>query len=140
MTLLEELQEKTLAAHLLVRSAKEWDNLAAKAQEALTHGEEIHHDTARKFHLLAWASVARNLLADPFEGVGITTSPATTDWGIATLTTGKRSCQPQLIHPVTDPAAAPRLRDFDDVMAEYTACLSYLSGATTSPAEKPARQ
>jgi hypothetical protein len=139
MPLLKELQDKVRATHLVVRPADEWNKLSEKVRQAWTSGDEHQLDTARKFHLIAWASVARNILTDPFEGVGITTTPATTDWGIATLSTGKRSCQPQLSQTETagTTGAQPRLRNFEEVMADYNACLDYLAGITSEPS--PAR-
>jgi hypothetical protein len=133
MPLLKELQDKVRATHLLVRSADDWNRLSEKVHQAWVSGDEHQRDTARKFHLIAWASVARNILTDSFEGVGITTTPATADWGIATLSTGKRSYQPQLTQ--TDAAgttgAQPRLRNFEEVMADYSTCLDYLAGTTS---------
>lgn len=133
MPLLKELQDKVRAAHLLVRPADEWDRLSEKVHQAWASSDEHQLDTARKFHVLAWASVARNLLADPFEGVGITTTPAATDWGIATLSTARRSCEPQLTDPAESMGAHPRLRSFEEVMAGYNACLDRLSGTTSEP-------
>ena len=132
MPILNEVLDKVRTTHMLVRSAGDWNKLAGKVTHAWENGDDHHRESARNFHLIAWASVARNLLADPFEGVGITTIRATTAWGIATLTTGKRSCEPQLVEPQTGEKAddMPRLRDFDAVMAEYEACLNYLAGTT----------
>ncbi|BCW73440.1 hypothetical protein [Arthrobacter sp. NicSoilB8] len=136
MPLLKELQDKVRATHLLVRPAEEWNKLSEKVQQAWASGDEQQLETARRFHLIAWASVARNILADPFEGVGITTTPASTDWGIATLTTSRRSCQPQLTRSDTaDPSTGtqPRLRSFEEVMTDYDACLDYLAGIPSPP-------
>lgn len=138
MTLLKELRDQIRAAHLLVRSSEDWNRLSKKVDQAWSSGAEDRIDTARKLHLISWASVARNLLADHFEGVGITTTPASSDWGVATLSTGRRSCQPLLIHEGAPAAAgAPRLRNFEEVMTAYDACLDHLAGTGSgvSPAE-----
>ena len=133
MSLPYELQDTVRATHLLVRSAEEWNKLSEKVHEARANGDEQQLDDARMFHVRAWASVARNILTAPFEGNGITITPATTAWGIATLSTGKRSCQPQLTRQEAYNAVVPpRLRDFEEVMTAYNECLSYLVGTTNT--------
>lgn len=131
MSLFNELQDTVRTTHLLVRAAEEWNKLCEKVHEASANHDEQRLDEARLFHVRAWASVARNILADPFESMGITIAPATTAWGIATLSTENFSCQPQLTRPeVYNADVPPRLRDFEEVMAAYDECLNYLVGTT----------
>ena len=129
MPLLKELQDKVRAAHLLVRPAEEWNKLSENVHQAWDDGNEHHLDTARTYHLIAWASVARNILTDQFEEAAITIGRATTDWGIATLSTGKDNCQPQLAQTGTGTTTDGQLRlwSFEEVMADYNDCLEYLT-------------
>lgn len=136
MPLIKALRDKVRSTHLLVRPAEDWNQLSTRVEEAYSSGDEQQLEIARKFQLIAWASVARNILADSLESVGITTTSATSTWGIATLTTAKRSCQPQLSRAdtaKTDGDAPPRLRNFEEVMTDYNTCLDYLAGITDDP-------
>lgn len=85
--------DKVRATHLLVRPDEEWNKLYERVQQDWASCNEHQLDTARAFHLIACASVARNILINPFEGAGITIDLAITNWGIATLSAG--SCHPQ---------------------------------------------
>lgn len=136
MPLIEALRDTVRSTHLLVRPAEDWDQLSTRVEVAYRSRDEQQLEMARKFHLIAWASVARNILAESFEGLGITTTPATSTWGIATLSTAKRSCQPQLSWADTarpGGEALPGLRNFEEVMADYNACLYFLAGITDDP-------
>lgn len=139
MLSLNETSARVRAAHLLVRSTEEWDTLSEELLRAYDLKDNNDLEMLRESFLAGWKSVTRNLLTDTLNAIGVAVTPATTDWGIATLSTGKRSCQPQLTQ--TDTAgttgARPRLRNFEEVMADYNACLGYLAGTTGEPS--PAR-
>lgn len=85
-------------------------------------------------YLATWKSVTRNILADTIEASGIAIAEPTHPWGIATLKAAGRSCQPLLCSPEElpdSPGAAAAygglpLRNFEEVVAGYEACLTHL--------------
>ena len=129
-----EIRARVRAAHLLVRSAEEWDALS---EELLLAYESKDNDLAEKLResfLAAWKAVTRNLLSDAFDAAGISIGPAAHPWGIATLGIPGRRCEPLLRSPDELPEAlgdatvhgGPHLRSFEEVMAGYDACLTFL--------------
>ncbi|GAA4039210.1 hypothetical protein GCM10023063_25630 [Arthrobacter methylotrophus] len=144
MPSLNETSARVRAAHLLVRSAEEWDTLSEELLRAYDLKDNDKVEMLHESVLAAWKSVTRNLLTDPLNAIGIAVTPATTYWGIATLTAGKRNRQPQLTQTDTPGTSGtqPRLRNFEEVMADYNACLEYLAGneQLTTAVNTPSRK
>lgn len=142
MPSLNETSARVRAAHLLVRSTEEWDTLSEELLRAYDLKDNDKVEMLRESFLAAWKSVTRNLLTDPLNAIGIAVTPATTDWGIATLTAGKRNRQPRLTQTDTPgpTGTQPRLRIFDEVMADYNACLEYLAGTNSEPSPTRSEQ
>lgn len=137
MPSLNEIRARLRAAHLLVRTAEEWDSLSTELLRAYDSKNDELIQKSQETYLAAWKSVARNILTDTFEPFGIAVGAATHPWGIATLEAAGRSCQPLLATVdarAAGTAASGRayLRSFDEVMANYDACLTFLSGPAAS--------
>jgi hypothetical protein len=138
MQSMNEIRARVRAAHLLVRSAEEWDTLSVGLFRAYDTKDNELVDMLRESFLATWKSVTRNLLTDALDAVGITVTPATHPWGIATLETAWRSCEPLLCSPkelavpseAGDVYGGLRLRTFEEVMAGYDRCLGSLLRGT----------
>lgn len=129
----KETLAQVRAAHMLVRSPEAWNTLSAELVSAWEFNDDETLEMIREQFLAPWRSVAHNLLADTLNGIGISVTAATTDWGIATLSTSKDSFQPQLTSTNTTTGTQPRLRNFEEVISGYNACLQYLVGTNNQP-------
>ncbi|MCI0141461.1 hypothetical protein KNN17_07700 [Arthrobacter bambusae] len=134
MPSLNEASAHIRAAHLLVRSAEEWDALSEDLLRSYDPNDNDKAEMLRESFVAAWRMVIRNLLIDPLNAIDITVTPAVHPWGIATLETAGRACEPLLCSPEGLPAfpktsdihGRPRLLSFEEVMAGYSTCLASL--------------
>jgi SAM-dependent methyltransferase len=134
MPALETLTCRVRDAHLLVRSADEWDALSEELFRAYDGKDDERIDLLAGPFLTSWRAVTRNLLADTLKSAGLTTSPPAHPWGLATLERNGLRCEPLLcaVEDLPDPLGAAavygglHLLSFDDVMAGYQACLAQL--------------
>ncbi|MCZ9884699.1 hypothetical protein [Arthrobacter sp. B2a2-09] len=134
MPSLNETSPRIRAAHLLVRSAEEWDTLSEELRRAYDLKDNDKFEMLRESFIAAWKSVTRNLLTDTLNAIGITVTQAVHPWGIATLAAAGHSCEPLLCAPEELPAlpkttsayGTPRLLNFEEVMAGFNTCLTSL--------------
>lgn len=133
MPSMNEIRARVRAAHLLVRSAEEWDTLSGELFRAYDSKDNDLVEMLRESFLAAWKSVTRNLLTDTLDAAGITVTPASHPWGIATLQANGRNCQPLLctadgVPKITVDAVygGLRLQNFEEVIAGYGICLTHL--------------
>ncbi|MFF2300618.1 hypothetical protein [Arthrobacter sp. efr-133-R2A-120] len=134
MPSLNETSARIRAAHLLVRSAEEWDTLSEELLRTYDLEDNDKIEMLRESFLATWKSVTRNLLTDPLNTIGITVTQAVHPWGIATLNAAGRTCEPILCSPeglppfskTSDVHGRPRLLSFEEVMTGYNTCLASL--------------
>ncbi|MCA4131783.1 hypothetical protein [Arthrobacter sp. M4] len=123
------------AGHLMVRSAAEWDDLSNTLCQAYHAKDDELIDQLRSPFLQSWRTVTAYVLSDVLDSAGITATAARHPWGIATLTTAGRTCEPLLCAVDQDEggwdAAAIdgglQLLNFDSVMTGYAACVAHLT-------------
>lgn len=135
MPFLKTISARVRSAHLIVRTAEEWDALSEALFRAYDAKDDELIETLRDPFLMGWRAVTRNLLGDTLESAGIRVSAPAHPWGIATLEWDGLRCEPLLcsvdeeLPDALEEAAVYgglRLRTFDEVMAAYTACLVQL--------------
>ncbi|GAB2713840.1 hypothetical protein ACX801_18215 [Arthrobacter bambusae] len=135
MPFLKTISARVRSAHLLVRTAEEWDELSFELFRAYDGKDDELIEELREPFLMGWRAVARNLLTDTLESAGIRVSGPVHPWGVATLEWDGLRCEPLLCSvdeelPDALEAAAVygglNLRTFDEVMAAYEDCLVQL--------------
>ncbi|MDQ0028462.1 hypothetical protein [Arthrobacter bambusae] len=131
---LNETIARLRAGHLMVRDAREWDELSTDLGRAYDSNDDELIEQLQPQFLQSWRTVTRYVLRDTFDAAGIAVTDPSHPWGIATLTANGTSCEPLLCHPDaagTDGLALAtsgglQLRNFADTMTDYTDCLALL--------------
>lgn len=135
MPFLKTIAARVRSAHLLVRTAAEWDTLSFELFRAYDGKDDELIVELREPFVMGWRAVTRNLLTDTLESAGIKVSAPAHPWGVATLEWDGLRCEPLLCSVDPDlPDALEeaavygglRLRSFDEVMAAYEDCLVQL--------------
>lgn len=135
MPFLKTISARVRAAHLLVRTAKEWDALSFELFRSYDGKHDELIEKLRESFLTEWRAVTRNLLADTLESAGIKVSAPVHPWGVATLEWDGLLREPLLcsvdqeLPDALEEAAVYgglRLQNFDEVMAVYEDCLVQL--------------
>ncbi|MDQ0240327.1 MULTISPECIES: hypothetical protein [Arthrobacter] len=131
---LNETIARLRAGHLMVRDAREWDELSMDLGRAYESNDDELIEQLQPQFLQSWRTVTRYVLRDTFDAAGIAVTDPSHPWGIARLTAKGTSCEPLLCH--TDEAGneraepgtkgGPRLLTFADAMTNYVDCLSRL--------------
>ncbi|MFJ4030223.1 hypothetical protein ACIPWF_22950 [Paenarthrobacter sp. NPDC089989] len=143
---LNELLARLRAGHLMVRSAREWDDLATELSGAYEAGDEELIEQLRPPFLQSWRTVTRYVLRDDFDAAGISVSDPSSAWGIAVLESGGRMIEPLLSPPSQRVGESLEALDgftvlgYEETLAGYAHDLGRLFAAdealsvTTSPA------
>ena len=139
-----QLIQRIRSGHLMVRTADEWDELAAALVRAYQGKDDELIAQLRPPFLQAWRAVTVYVLSDAFDAAGINVESPVHPWGIATLEANGSTCEPLLCDAKEDDggrAAAAiygglHLLTFEEVLAGYTTCLHQLmqgDGANAAP-------
>ena len=143
---LNELLARLSAGHLMVRSAREWDDLATELSRAYQTGDEELIEQLRPPFLQSWRTVTRYVLRDAFDAAGISVSDPSSAWGIAVLESGGRSVEPLVAAPSQSVDESMEALDgfmvlgYEETLAGYAHDLGHLLAAddalsvTTPPA------
>ena len=143
---LNELLARVRAGHLMVRAAREWDDLAADLTRAYESGDEEILEQLRPPFLQSWRTVTRYVLRDAFDAAGIRVSEPSIAWGIAALEYGGHTIEPlvgasaQQLGEAPDASSGIRVLGFEETLAGYARDLERLFAAsdglsvTTPPA------
>ncbi|MFE4079489.1 hypothetical protein [Paenarthrobacter sp. YIM B13468] len=118
---LNETIARLQAAHLMVRDAKEWDELSTNLWAAYDANDEELVEQLRSPFLQSWRTVTRYVLRDTFDAAGISVGEPTHPWGIATLTANGTTCEPLLCR-----AEGFQLLTFDEILSGYSDSLEPL--------------
>ena len=118
---LNETIARLQAAHLMVRDAKEWDELSTNLWAAYDANDEELVEQLRSPFLQSWRTVTRYVLRDTFDAAGISVGEPTRPWGIATLTANGTTSEPLLC-----PAEGFQLLTFDEILSGYSDSLEPL--------------
>ena len=120
MTLTETIT-RLRAAHLMVRDAKEWDELSTNLWAAYDANDEELVEQLRSPFLQSWRTVTRYVLRDTFDAAGISVGEPTHPWGIATLTANGTTCELLLCR-----AEGFQLLTFAEILSSYSDSLKPL--------------
>lgn len=149
---LNQTIDRLHTAHLMVRDAGEWNGLSSALSGAYQRGDDDLIEQLQGPFLQSWRTVTHYVLRDTFDAAGISVTEPGHPWGIATLTFNGVSLEPVLsredLASFGDPAspgdpapldvtstpivaggvdaAGPGLFTFEEVMANYAACLTTL--------------
>lgn len=124
-------------AHLMVRSAEEWDALRFALSSAYHGKDDELIDKLLPPFLQSWRTVTTYVLRDTFDAAGITVATPEHPWGIASLSANGAVCEP-LLYEAEDAQEGRaeaavygglRLLRFEETMSAYTACLHRLEQA-----------
>ncbi|MGO4250068.1 hypothetical protein AB4Y87_22975 [Paenarthrobacter sp. RAF54_2] len=118
---LNETIARLRAAHLMVRDAKEWDELSMNLWAAYDANDEELIEQLRSPFLQSWRTVTRYVLRDTFDAAGITVGEPTHPWGIATLSAKGASCEPLLCR-----TEGFQLLTFAEILSSYSDSLEPL--------------
>lgn len=118
---LNETIARLRAAHLMVRDAKEWDELSVNLWTAYRANDEELVEQLRPPFLQSWRTVTRYVLRDTFDAAGISVGEPSHPWGIATLTANGTTSEPLLC-----PAEGFQLLTFAEIMSSYSDSLEPL--------------
>lgn len=118
---LKETIARLRAAHLMVRDAKEWDELSMNLWAAYDANDEELIEQLRSPFLQSWRTVTRYVLRDTFDAAGITVGEPTHPWGIATLSAKGTSCEPLLCR-----TEGFQLITFAEILSSYSDSLEPL--------------
>ncbi|MFH5877593.1 hypothetical protein [Arthrobacter sp. NA-172] len=132
--MLNEAVARIRAGHLMVRDAQEWDELSTSLARGYDSQDDELIAQLQSPFLQSWRTVIHYVLRDTFEAAKITIAVPTHPWGIAALSTTETTCEPLLCDAegtIAGWADAPaygglRLLAFEEVMSNYTSCLSQL--------------
>ncbi len=128
---LNETIARLRAGHLMVRDAREWDELSTELRRAYDSNDDELIEQLQPQFLQSWRTVTRYVLRDTFDEVGIAVTDPGHPWGIATLTANGTSCEPLLCHADESgneraEGAGLQLLTFADTMTSYVGCLTRL--------------
>lgn len=130
---LNETIARLRAGHLMVRDAREWDELSTELRRAYDSNDDELIEQLQPQFLQSWRTVTRYVLRDTFEAVGIAVTDPGHPWGIATLTANGTSCEPLLCQAGESGSekaeaayAGLQLLTFADTMTNYVGCLTRL--------------
>ena len=118
---LNETIARLRAAHLMVRDAKEWDELSVNLWTAYQANDEELVEQLRPPFLQSWRTVTRYVLRDTFDAAGISVGEPSHPWGIATLTANGTTSEPLLCR-----AEGFQLLTFAEIMSSYSDSLEPL--------------
>ena len=118
---LNETIARLRAAHLMVRDAKEWDELSTNLWAAYDANDEELVEQLRSPFLQSWRTVTRYVLRDTFDAAGISVGEPTHPWGIATLTAHGTTREPLLSR-----AEGFQLLTFAEILSCYSDSLGPL--------------
>lgn len=127
---LNETIARVRAAHLMVRDAKEWDELSTNLWTAYDANDDELIEQLRSPFLQSWRTVTRYVLRDTFDAAGISVGEPSHPWGIATLTANGASCEPLVwdTGESDNGNAGIRPMTFEEVITNYADGLGPLFG------------